>query len=109
MEIPEDMEKWIEEHGGTEGVIRMLPDDNTLEKKRRICGALSDPTRLKILHLLSLHPLCVCLIKRVVKTSDSKLSYHLSVLKDAGLIEGKRKRNWIIYNITEEARNYLGK
>jgi ArsR family transcriptional regulator len=37
---------------------------------------------------------------------DSKLSYHLSVLRDNGLIEGKQKGNWIIYSVTEKGRNY---
>ena len=109
MEIPEDMEKWLGEHGGLERMIRMLPDDNVLKEKSRVYGALSDPIRLKILHLLSLHPLCVCLIKDAIGISDSKLSYHLSVLKQIGLIVGKRRKNWIIYSITDKGLECIKK
>ena len=108
MEIPEDIRKAIEEMGGMEKMLEALPDKSELDERSRLCGALSDPTRLKILHLLAIHPLCVCLIKQAVEISDSKLSYHLSVLKKAGLIEGNRRKNWIIYEITEEGKRYIG-
>ncbi len=107
MEIPEEIEDWIESIGGMERIIGNLPDEKSLENRSRTYKALSDPIRLKILHLLSMHPLCVCLIKQAVGISDSKLSYHLSVLKSAELIKGVRKRNWIIYEITEKGLRYV--
>ena len=107
MEIPEDVRKRVESLGGIEKIMEMLPDDEHLKRKSRVYRALSDPVRLCILHLLSISPLCVCLIKQAVRMSDSKLSYHLSVLKNAGLITGKRKRNWIIYEITENGLRYV--
>lgn len=107
MDILEDIEKWIEGNGEMEKIISSLPTDSVLEKKSRVYGALSDPTRLKILHILSITPLCVCLIKRAVEMSDSKLSYHLSVLKKSGLTTGKRKKNWIVYSITDEGKEYI--
>jgi ArsR family transcriptional regulator len=39
--------------------------------------------------------------------ADSKLSYHLNILKKAGIIEGKQQGQWIIYNVTDEARMFL--
>ncbi len=47
--------------------------------------------------------LCVCLIKEMLgpKMSDSKLSYHINILKDAGLIDGQRQASWIIYAPTK--------
>jgi ArsR family transcriptional regulator len=52
--------------------------------------------------MLSVKPLCVCVIKEVLSIADSKLSYHLSVLKKAGLIVGEAQGNWIIYRLTTE-------
>jgi DNA-binding transcriptional ArsR family regulator len=107
MDIPCELDEWLKESGGMEGIKEMLPKDEALERKSRIYGALSDPIRLKILHLLAIHPLCVCLIKEVIDMADSKLSYHLSVLKGAGMIEGERRGKWILYRITEEGRKCL--
>jgi ArsR family transcriptional regulator len=69
--------------------------------------ACADPARLKILSLLMIQPLCVCVIKAVIKMADSKLSYHLNILKKAGMIEGDQQGQWIIYHITDQARAFL--
>lgn len=39
---------------------------------------------MKILHLLRVQPLCVTVIKQWVQMADSKLSYHLNILKETG-------------------------
>ena len=106
MELPDDMKEWVEK-GGAKRAVRALPDEETLKRKSRVYMALSDPIRLKILYLLSIHPLCVCLLKKAIDISDSKLSYHLSVLKDSELISGERKKNWIVYRITDEGLRYI--
>ncbi len=106
MEVPDELKEWIDE-GGMERALSTLPGDDVLIEIGKIHTALSDPLRLKILHLLSHHPLCVCLMKKALDISDSKLSYHLSVLKEAGLITGERKKNWRIYSITEKGMKYL--
>ncbi|HNQ30774.1 MAG TPA: metalloregulator ArsR/SmtB family transcription factor, partial [Methanolinea sp.] len=69
--------------------------------------ACADPVRLKILSLLMVQPLCVCVIKAVVKIADSKLSYHLNILKKTGMIEGEQQGQYIIYQITDKARTFL--
>ena len=61
--------------------------------KRRDTGvslfhALSDPTRLEIMERLKDGERCVCDLTDVMKTAQSRLSFHLKVLKDAGLIHG---------------------
>jgi ArsR family transcriptional regulator len=42
-----------------------------------------------------------------MRLSGSKLSYHLNILKENGLIEGENDGNWIIYSITERGRRLL--
>jgi ArsR family transcriptional regulator len=71
--------------------------------------ACADPVRLKILALLMDQPLCVCVIKAVVKIADSKLSYHLNILKKAGMIEGDQQGQYIIYQITPRAKVFMEK
>lgn len=81
-----------------------MPRDEALERESSIHRALADPLRLKILAMLAIQPLCVCVIKAVLGIADSKLSYHLSVLKKTGLITGEAQGNWIIYSLTEMGR-----
>ncbi len=107
MNAPDFLEERLRAHGGIEGIENSLPTGEELENKSRIYHALSDTTRLKILYILSVEPLCVCLIKKVTGMPDSKLSYHLNVLKQSDLITGERKKNWIIYRLTEMGERML--
>ncbi|MBS3815953.1 MAG: helix-turn-helix transcriptional regulator [Candidatus Thermoplasmatota archaeon] len=44
----------------------------------------------------------------MLEIGDSKLSYHLSILKDVGLIDGERRSNFVIYHITEKGKRFSG-
>ena len=107
MEIPTYIKAELEEMGGIEGVAKQLADDSEIKRNVTIYSALSDPIRLKILNILNVQSLCVCLIKEIIDISDSKLSYHLSILKKNGLIDCTKQGNWIIYDITELGRKYV--
>ena len=100
--LPPGVEESLCQCGGIAGLIEQLPGDAALERKSSIHRALADPLRLKILMMLSVQPLCVCVIKAVLDIADSKLSYHLGVLKKASLIAGEAQGNWIIYRLTAE-------
>ena len=101
-EIPEPIQKDLDAMGGLPALEKRLPPQKTMEERGRIYQALSDPIRLRILYTIRDQPLCVCVIKACIGIADSKLSYHLTILKKAGLIEGEQKGNWIIYQITEK-------
>ena len=96
MEIPQAIREELEQRGGFDVLVNSVPPLRDLEKRTRTHLALSDPIRLTILHLLAVQPLCVCVIKACIRIADSKLSYHLTILKKAGLIEGEPQGNWII-------------
>jgi DNA-binding transcriptional ArsR family regulator len=100
--LPPGIEESLCRCGGIEGLLARLPENETLERASIVFKALADPIRLKILAMLAKQPLCVCVIKAVLGIADSKLSYHLSVLKKAGLIVGDQQGNWIIYRLTNE-------
>ncbi len=106
MEIPEEVEEELEKTGGIMQLMQRV-DEEKVEDLSDIYKALSTPLRLKILHLLAQQDLCVCLLKGILDIADSKLSYHLSVLKDVGLIEGERRANYVIYRITEKGKRYI--
>ncbi|MDH7594287.1 MAG: metalloregulator ArsR/SmtB family transcription factor [Methanomicrobiales archaeon] len=105
--LPEEVEQALLRCGGIEGFLRDLPKDHELLKRSALYRALADPIRLKILAMLRDQPLCVCIMKSILGIADSKLSYHLNVLKKAGLIEGGKRGSWIIYSITEAGREFV--
>jgi ArsR family transcriptional regulator len=59
--------------------------------------ALSDPTRLEIAQLLSHGERCVCELQDTLTAAQSRLSFHLKVLKDAGLVTDRRDGRWVYY------------
>lgn len=67
-------------------------------------AALSDPIRLRILDTITDDQQCVCEIhERVSGIAPNLLSYHLKVLKGAGLIESSRRGRWVDYRLTPNA------
>jgi ArsR family transcriptional regulator len=107
MDLPEQIQKELEEIGGFEALSDRVPSPRELGVKSRVYHALADPLRLTILYLIKDQPLCVCVINRFTRLSGSKLSYHLNILKEGGLIEGEYHGNWIIYSLTDTGREYL--
>ena len=65
----------------------------------RLFKALGDPTRLRIIKLLLKRPLCVCELVFVLKMEQSRISHHLQILREAGLVKDKREGRWMIYGI----------
>lgn len=72
-----------------------------MEEMLNIFKALSDETRLRILRLLENGELCVCEIVSALDMIQPKVSFHLGVLKDAGLIKDRKQGKWIHYKIDD--------
>ena len=66
-----------------------------------IFKALSDETRLRILALLKESELCVCDIAETLKMSQQNISFHLGMLREAGLIKDKKSGRWIHYSLDD--------
>ncbi len=64
--------------------------------------ALSDETRLRIIKLLEQGELCVCDITAALDMVQPKVSFHLSALKEAGLIKDRKQGKWIHYSLNEK-------
>lgn len=63
--------------------------------------ALSDDTRLKVIKLLEHGELCVCDITAALDMSQSKVSFHLGVLKNANLVKSRKEGKWMHYKIDD--------
>jgi ArsR family transcriptional regulator len=61
--------------------------------------ALSEPIRLKVLELLRYQELCVCELCEKLDVGQSKLSFHLKTLKEAGLLRSRQEGRWIYYSL----------
>ena len=64
-------------------------------------AALADRTRLRLLNLMRDGEVCVCFFAETLGTNNPKISRHLTYLKRANLVEGRREGKWMHYRITE--------
>jgi len=65
--------------------------------------ALSDETRLEIVRRLRDGERCVCDLIDLLDAAQSRLSFHMKVLKDAGLVTDRRAGRWIHYSLNRDA------
>ena len=65
----------------------------------QIYQCLCDKTRLRILHLLTRGPLCVCHFQEILGEPQVKISKHLAYLRNRGLVETEQEKNWVIYSL----------
>src|SRR2546429_8807563 len=77
-----------------------LPD---IGRAARWFHALSAETRLEIVRLLSHGERCVCELQDVLGAAQSRLSFHLKTLKDAGLVTDRREGRWVYYTVNRAA------
>jgi ArsR family transcriptional regulator, arsenate/arsenite/antimonite-responsive transcriptional repressor len=74
---------------------------------QRCFHALGDETRLRLLEQLRAGEQCVCDLTDSLETSQSRLSFHLKVLKDAGLVTDRRDGRWVYYALDGAALEAL--
>ena len=67
-----------------------------------IIKAISDETRLKIIDILSCGEMCACDILELVNVSQSTLSYHMKMLTESRLVNGRKDGSWMRYSINKE-------
>jgi ArsR family transcriptional regulator len=66
-------------------------------------NALADEARIQIVTRLLDGEKCVCDLMDALDAAQSRLSYHLKVLKDAGLVTDRREGRWSYYTLRREA------
>jgi DNA-binding transcriptional ArsR family regulator len=72
-----------------------------------IYKCLSDETRLRILHLLTQGPLCVCHLQKLLDLPQVPVSKHLAYLRDRELVEAYRRGQWMIYALPADRSRQL--
>lgn len=74
--------------------------------------AVAEETRFEIVRRLSDGERCVCELQADLGAAQSRLSFHLKKLKDAGVVSDRRDGRWIYYSLVpevlEEMRSFLG-
>ncbi len=116
--------------GKTEGlaVPVLSPNQEELERIVRVGKALSDPIRVRMLGLMAegrgccgLPPassmsvpgsgepegICVCEFQELYGLGQSKVSYHLRILKEAGLVTEESRGKWTFYSLNRKAAREL--
>ena len=77
----------------------------------KIFKALSDQSRLRILKMLEIKPLCVCEITEILQLANSTVSKHLAILRDADLIFDEKDGKWVNYalntNIDDDTKKQI--
>lgn len=85
-------------------------DLDAAERLARIFKALGDPTRVRLLSLISAHPggeACVCDLTDPVGLSQPTVSHHLRQLVDAGLMTRDQRGRWSYYRVVQPALDAL--
>ena len=77
------------------------------EKAIDLLKALAEPIRLKIIESLSNGEKCVCDLIQETDLAQSKLSFHLKVLKEAGIIKDRQSGRWVYYHLDIRALKNL--
>jgi ArsR family transcriptional regulator len=88
-----------------------LPSTETLDAVVAGFHALSDPVRIEVVELLRGGERCVCELTEALDIAQSRLSFHLKVLRDAGIVTDRREGRWVYYtlnvNTIGELEKYL--
>lgn len=90
----------------------MLERPADVTRLARLFHALSDETRLRIVGKLLGGEQCVCNLTDALDAGQSRLSFHLKALKDAGIVSDRRAGRWVHYalnpDVLQEIKNFVG-
>ena len=82
----------------------IAPDEEGITAAAVVFKALSDPTRLRILKTIThMKALCECNLVPEFGLSQPTISYHLKVLREAGLITSQRRGQWVWHQVNDKA------
>ncbi|HET6261084.1 MAG TPA: metalloregulator ArsR/SmtB family transcription factor [Chloroflexia bacterium] len=93
--------------------VAAAPKNPRLNEQVKLLSAIADPTRLRIVELLSgaCDSICVCDITTQFDLGQPTVSHHLKVLRDAGLVSSEKRGLWVYYSLNrpafEELTTYL--
>jgi ArsR family transcriptional regulator len=87
--------------------MKKQPTKEKTEEQAALFKALSDPTRLKLVHILCHYSespgLCVNALAQMLEITQSAVSQHLRILKNVGLVNGERQGYHVHYTVDMDA------
>ena len=89
--------------------LNHLASGPAIQRLARTFHALSDETRLRIVARLLTGEQCVCDLMETLGAAQSRLSFHMKILKEAGLVTDRRHGKWVHYKIVPEAMHEIRK
>lgn len=78
-----------------------------MEAALAFAKALAEPTRLRVAAALRDHELCVCELCDALQTTQSTLSTHLTLLREAGLVRTRKRGKWIYYRLNSDTSQLI--
>ena len=85
----------------------LAPTPLPADQARALLKALADPIRLQVIEALGGGERCVCELTEALGLAQSKLSFHLKVLKEAGLLADRQSGRWVYYTLQPKALEQL--
>jgi ArsR family transcriptional regulator len=122
--LPNQEIEVVEPDGGSSGAADLFSEER-VEQLVALGRALSDPIRVKMLTIMAEgrsccdlpdlgvpaeeadNGICVCEFEEYFGMGQSKVSYHMKKLKDAGLVHEERRGKWSFYSLDREAAGQL--
>ena len=85
--------------------LKLLKESSKVKKENisKLMVSFSDPFRLEIIDLMMDGEVCVCDIMKLTNLSQSRISYHIKILKEAGLISDRQEGRWVYYSLNKES------
>ncbi|MCK4260945.1 MAG: winged helix-turn-helix transcriptional regulator [Halanaerobiales bacterium] len=77
-------------------------NEETYQHLAEIFKTLGDPTRIKIIHVLSQTELCVCDLAKLLQMSQSAISHQLRVLRNNRLVKYRKEGRTVFYSLDDE-------
>lgn len=88
-------------------VLNYLPKGRALDDLVNFFSLFSDPTRLKIISALSISPMCVTDLARILCLNQTTISHQLKTLKVLGAVTTKRQGKIVFYQIADQKINEI--
>ncbi|WP_449385788.1 ArsR/SmtB family transcription factor [Cellulomonas soli] len=88
-------------------MVETTTAEQMTQERIALLQAVADPVRWTVLDLLSVQARCVCNLQEHVDIAGNLLSYHLKVLREAGLVTSSRRGRWVDYALADGARERM--
>ena len=82
--------------------------DVSAERTTEVLKVLAEPIRWRIVERLAREELCVCHLVEDLELAQPLVSHHLKVLREAGILESERFKQWVYHRVRPEALAMVG-